>query len=128
MDGIKIKRLETDIKRALAEILRVDIKNFKNNDVITITDVKLTSDLSYLTIYVHFATAQDATQEKHLSDLKQKAPAIRKALAQRVDMRKVPELIFKVDNSLANADRIEELLKEAKAKDAKNQHNNDEEE
>jgi len=119
MASIKIKRLETDLKRALAEVLRVDIKNLKNSDLITITDVKLTSDLSYLTVYVHFATAQDETQEKHLAALKQKATAIRAALAKRVDMRKVPELIFKVDTSLENADRIEALLKEAKAKDAK---------
>jgi len=119
MGSIKTKRLETDIKRALSEVLRVDIKNLKNNDVVTITDVSLTSDLSYLTVYVHFATAQDTTQEKHLADLKQKGPAIRAALAKRVPMRKVPELVFKIDNSFANADRIEELLKEAKAKDAK---------
>jgi len=123
MESIKIKRLETDIKRALSEVLHVDIKNLKNSALITITDVELTSDLSYLTIYVHFANATDGTQEKHLEELKRKSTAIRTALAKRVHMRKMPELIFKVDTSLANADRIEELLKEAKAKDAKNKTN-----
>lgn len=117
MSSIKIKRMETDIKRALSEILRTDLKNTKNIELATITDVKLTSDLSYLTVYVHFANATNETQEKHLADLTKKATAIRTALAKRVSMRKVPELIFKVDNSFAQADRIEQLLKEAKEKD-----------
>jgi len=126
MEPIKIKRLETDIKRALSEILHVDIKNLKGSELITITDVSLTSDLSYLTVYVHFATVEDDKQEAHLEALKQKAPALRTALAGRVPMRKSPELIFKIDTSFENADRIEALLKEAKAKDAKNKMNDDE--
>jgi len=114
MASIKHKRIETDIKRALAEVLRSDLKNKKNLELVSITDVALTSDLSYLTIYVHFATAQDEKQSNHLVDLEKKSSAIRTALAKRIKLRKMPELIFKVDESFAAANRIDELLRQVK--------------
>lgn len=117
MVSIKHKRIETDIKRALAEVLRTDLKNRTNLELVSITDVELTNDLSYLTIYVHFAAAKDETQDKYLADLEKKSSAIRAALAKRVKLRKMPELIFKVDQSFANANRIDELLRQVKAQD-----------
>ena len=118
MASIKHKRLETDIRKALAEVLRTDLKNKKNLEFVSITDVELTNDLSFLTIYVHFTDASDTSQETRLEELSKKSSAIRTALARRVHMRKMPQLIFKVDTSFAYASKIDALLAEAKSKDS----------
>lgn len=117
MSTIKHKRVETDIKRALSEVLRSDLKNRTNLEFVSITDVSLTNDLSYLTIYVHFTNIADDKQHTHLEELEKKASAIRTALAKRVQLRKMPELVFKIDESFANASRIDALLRQVKTDD-----------
>ena len=106
--SIKHKRLESQLQRALSEILKAELKN-QDIGLVSITGVELTNDLSFLTIFVHFMGAQEP--------LAAKKGAIKALLGKKVAMRKMPELIFKIDTSFAEASKIEALLAEAKAKD-----------
>ena len=114
--SIKHKRLESQLQRALSEILKAELKN-QDIGLVSITGVELTNDLSFLTIFVHFMGAQDSKQEQALEPLAAKKGAIKALLGKKVAMRKMPELIFKIDTSFAEASKIEALLAEAKAKD-----------
>lgn len=112
MANLKLKRLESQLQRALSEIIAQDLKN-QDVGVVSITGVDLTNDLSYLTVYVHYLNSQDNKQEEALIPLERKKGAIKAALGRKVQMRKMPELIFKIDDSFAEASKIEALLKEA---------------
>lgn len=113
MVNIKHKRLESQIQRALSEIIGMELKN---NDfgLVSVTDVELTRDLSFLKIFVHFLKAADKNQENYLELLEKKAPAIRVLLGRKVQMRKVPELIFAIDESFEKSAKITALLNQTK--------------
>lgn len=75
----------------------------------TITDVDVTSDMSYAKIFVSFL-GQDARKEAGLKALNQSKGFIRSELAKRLTIRKTPELIFQLDNSLEKGNKIEKIL------------------
>ncbi len=105
-----IKRLESDLHHALTEILREEMKD-PDIGFITISDVDLTNDLSYLTI--HYTVFEDAGTKRETAQkaLERSHSFIRTALAQRVDIRKMPQLRFRYDESLERSERIREGLK-----------------
>lgn len=106
----KIERLESDIERALSEILKREVKN-PNIDFLTITAVNLTNDLSYLTIY--YTTLKDAQDQRDQTQkaLEKSSSFIRTALAKKIKIRKMPQLRFKYDTSLETGNRITQGLK-----------------
>ncbi len=102
-------RLESTIQRALTEIFMRDVKD-KSIGFITITEVRLTKDLSYLTVY-YTILGKDTKKDAAKKAIERSKSYIRTTLAHRVEMRKVPALIFKYDESLDYGNKIEEGLK-----------------
>ena len=106
----KREHLETNILRTLTDIYRRDVKNDKIG-FLTITEVRLTNDFSYLTIYYTILGAE-AKREAAAKALESSKNFVRSKLAQRVKMRKSPQLIFKYDESLNYGNKISKGLKE----------------
>ena len=88
----------------------------KSIGFITITEVRLTRDLSYLTVY-YTILGQDAKKDAAKKALDRSKAFIRTTLAHRVNMRKSPNLVFKYDESLEYGNRIEQGLKKVLPKD-----------
>ncbi len=105
-----IPRLESDIERALTRILREDAKD-PDIGFLTITEVDLTKDLSYLTIYYTVIEDEKHSREVVQNALERSNKFLRTALAQKVHLRKMPELRFRYDDTLDRAIRISEGLK-----------------
>jgi ribosome-binding factor A len=64
---------------------------------------------------VYYTTMGDATaQRESARALKRAAPFLRRQLGQRLRLRRVPELEFFYDESIARQDRIERILQEIK--------------
>ena len=108
-------RLESTIQRTLTEIFSREVKD-KSIGFITITEVRLTKDLSYLTVY-YTILGQDTKKDAAKKALDRSKAFIRTTLAHRVNMRKSPNLIFKYDESLEYGNRIEQGLKKLLPKD-----------
>ena len=102
-------RLESTIQRVLTEIFMRDVKD-KSIGFITITEVRLTRDLSYLTVY-YTILGQDAKKDAAKKAIERSKAYVRTTLVHRVKMRKAPVLIFKYDESLEYGNRIEQGLK-----------------
>jgi len=113
-----IKRLESDLKKALTEILREEAKD-PDIGFLTVTDVDLTNDLSYLTIHFTVFETEETTRESVLKALERSKKFLRTLLMERVKMRKAPELRFRYDESLETGNRIEKGLKKVLDKDKK---------
>ena len=105
----KVDHLQTQILRTLTDIYRRDVKD-DSIGFMTITEVRLTNDLSFLTIY-YTILGQDPKKNAAKKALERSAGFVRKQLAHRVRMRKVPQLRFKYDESLDYGNKIEEGLK-----------------
>ncbi len=104
--SISLERLESTSLRELSLLLRQDTKNKKLSDI-TITEVRITRDLSYMNIYYTFYNGNKEAYQQALEDSK---GYIRKELAKRIKARKMPELVFKYDESLAYGNHIEDLI------------------
>ena len=80
---------------------------------VSVTKVKVTTDFSLATIWYTIMGDENEIQatKKALEEAK---GYLRTELAQRLDLRKTPELRFKYDESLEYGNRIEKILEEIK--------------
>ncbi len=107
---VKAEKIAGIIQKEVSEIIQFNLKDPKIG-FITITDVTVTNDLSIAKIYVSFL-GQKAREEAGMKALERSKGFIRSTLAKRLSIRKVPELIFKVDDALERGNKIEEILSE----------------
>ena len=106
---IRPNRIAEEIKRELVAIIRTEIKDPRVSGLVRVTDVEVTRDLSYAKIYISKYGSLDSRQEA-LQGLEKAAGFIRSELSKRLKMRSVPELIFKLDDSLEYGAKIETIL------------------
>ncbi|ATG97454.1 30S ribosome-binding factor RbfA [Mesoplasma lactucae] len=83
---------------------------------VSISEVRLVHDNEVAKVYYSFIkfSGQDINREVVARHLEENEKKIRMMLASKVDMRRVPELEFIFDESLENANRINEILNETK--------------
>ncbi|MCH4287201.1 MULTISPECIES: 30S ribosome-binding factor RbfA [Bacillota] len=107
---LKAEKVAGIIQKEVSEIIQFELKDPKIG-FITITDVTVTNDLSIAKIYVSFL-GQKAREEAGMKALERSKGFIRTNLAKRMTLRKVPELQFKIDDSLERGNKIEKILYE----------------
>ena len=105
----RIHRINEEVQRELASLLRT-VKDPRVKDtMLSITHVDTTTDLRYAKIYV---SALDKTQEKEaLKGLKSAAGYLRRELGAALQLRYTPELQFEADDSIAHGTHILEVLR-----------------
>ncbi len=103
------ERRESIFFRALSEIISHQITN-ANIARATVTSVRLSNDSKHLTVYVVFENKQEIS----LQYLKNAGGFIRSQLAKSVDVRVVPTLVFKYDDSFDHGKKIDQILKDLK--------------
>jgi ribosome-binding factor A len=80
-----------------------------------LTDVKVDRELAYADIFVSAVEGRERSKEI-LAGLESASGFIRRTLAGRVDLRVFPRLRFHWDPTPENADHIEKVLAELRAK------------
>jgi len=112
MSTIRQQKVENQVKKDLAIIFQRESRNWFNGAFITVTIVRISPDLSFAKVFLSFFATED--KEKLLKKVKSYASKIRYQLGLAVgkQLRIVPELQFKIDNSIDYAQEIDELLKE----------------
>jgi ribosome-binding factor A len=76
---------------------------------VSVCDVEVTRDLAHATIYVTALLGEQGRPA--VKELNEAAWEFRRELAHRVDLRTVPALHFKYDDSVDRGERIEALLR-----------------
>lgn len=111
--SVKIDRIASNMIKELSYILANEVKD-NNIKFVTITDVKLASDLSYAKIYV---TVFDKDKvDITMQSLNQAKGFIRKKLSERIDIRHTPELSFTFDESIEYGKKIEQIIEKINEK------------
>lgn len=109
MANFNVKRLSEDIKRELSAAVSgvKDPRVAKN--FVTVTHCELTSDLSYCRVHIACLGGEGRTA-KAVEGMTAASGYFKKAIAGRIRLRKMPELIFLPDNSLEYSAHIDEIL------------------
>ena len=117
MQGPRSDKVAEIIKEEVSKIVDGELKDPRVGFV-TIVRVELKDDLRYARIYFSKMGTQEE-KEKALEGLEKATGFIRKLLAERVNLRYAPEVIFKLDESAEYSQHIEDVLKKIKETESK---------
>ena len=115
MASTRIERVQHQIQTEIAQIIDRELKNPNLPEMITVSHVKLASDLSEATIF--FTLLIDDSEEairETTKELNHSAGFIRSKLAKRVTLRKHPRLHFRYNPSTNYALGMEPLFLQIK--------------
>ena len=105
--SIKIERISDALIEQISYIVSNKVKN-KDINFVTITDVKVSSDLGFAKVY--FTVLDDSKIDSTLKALKEASGFIRHELRDRIEIRQIPELTFVYDESINEAKKIEDII------------------
>ena len=105
----KINRINHSFVEEVSYVIEREVKN-QDVKFVTITEVKITNDLSYAKIY--FTTLDESKKQSTLKALNQASGFIRMKLFDRIDIRHMPKLEFVYDDSIEYGNEIEKKIKE----------------
>jgi ribosome-binding factor A len=111
MDSTRQLKVSRLIQKELGEIFQRETRLLFGNALITVTQVRVSPDLSVAKVYVSLFNVPD--QKALLLLIQENTKEIRSKLALRIkkQVRVIPNLVFYHDDSLDYALRIDELLK-----------------
>jgi len=109
---VRQERVAERIQQLIGELLKKRIKD-PRLAMISVTAVKISPTLREATIYVS-ALGGVATRAEVMEGLKRARGYLRREVGRHLQLRTVPELYFKWDESLEQADHVLRLLDELK--------------
>lgn len=111
--GLSTRQLKVgrELQKYLAEIIRSKGMAFFGGAMVTVSEVRVSPDLSFAKVYVSIFPSAKAKGVMEI--LNENVRTIRGELGHEVakQLRIVPELVFSLDSSLDYAEHIDELLK-----------------
>ena len=111
--GSRPDRVADQIRSELASMLAREVHD-PGIGFVTLTRVQVTPDLQQARIY-YTALGDDKARADTATALDRAAPFLRRQIGSRLRLKRVPELEFLYDESIAGQDRIEQLLNEIRA-------------
>lgn len=105
-------RMAEEIKREMAQIFREEMKDPRLN-MVSITRVEVSNELSHARIFV--SVMGDDDERLQVEKVLQGAKGfLRSEIGSRIQTRRVPELVFKIDRSIEHGVHIASLLNQIK--------------
>ncbi|MCM8770752.1 MAG: 30S ribosome-binding factor RbfA [Candidatus Omnitrophica bacterium] len=111
----RVERVSQILKEEISNILHDEIKDPRLG-FITVTRVELTNDLRQAKVF--FSVLGSETEQKDTKQaLESSGGFIRRLIAQRLNLRFTPEIVFKLDRSAEYSIQIQEALNKIKELD-----------
>ena len=116
-NSMKNTRINGEVQKELAEIIRAEIKNPRISPLTSVISVEVAPDLktckAWISVY-----GDDRVAEETLAGLKSAEGYIRRELARRINLRNTPEIRFIVDQSIAYGVKMSKLIDEVAKTDS----------
>lgn len=110
----RAKRVAQQIQRALSELIRREVRDPRLG-MVTLTEVRMSPDLSYAQIYY---SVLGADKDKAQEILDAAAEMLRGPLGRALKLRHAPELRFVADELIESGARLSALINKAVSEDA----------
>lgn len=105
--SLKKERIESIIQRQVAKTITTEL-NDPALKFVSVTDVELTNDMSFATIFVSFL--EDKDKAKGLEVLEKSKGLLRTVVSKSITTRRTPEILIKLDESSEHGSRIDQIL------------------
>ena len=111
MSSTRQNKVAKLVQKDLADIIQRERNVLARGILITVTEVKMSPDLSVAKVYLSMFPSAD--REIHLKNIDEKKRDIRGKLGNKLknQLRIIPELIFYIDDTPDRVQRIDELLR-----------------
>jgi len=120
-NNYRLAKVSSLLKKEITLILQNDLESDLVRDhFVNISKIDLSGDLQYCKVYIT-STAQETVKKEIVENLNSAKSSIRHNLGKRIEMRRVPDIIFKDDIVLDKGLSVLKLLDEIKNS---NQDNN----
>ena len=118
-NSIKNTRINGEVQRELANIIRGGIKDPRISPLTSVVAVEVAPDLKTCKAYISVLGDSEA-QKATLAGLKSAEGYIRRELAHTVTLRNTPEIRFILDQSIEYGVHMSKIIDEVTAKDEEN--------
>ena len=119
-NSIKNTRINGEVQKVLAEIIRGDIKDPRISPLTSVVAVEVAPDLKNCKAYISVLGNEQA-QKDTLAGLRSAEGFIKNRLAKIINLRNTPELHFVIDQSIAYgvdmSRKIDEVVKDIVSED-----------
>jgi len=121
----RVEKFSALLKREISDLFINGVRDERiHQAMITITTVEVSGDLQHAKIFISLF-GEEQKKAKVLVGLEEAKGFIRAELARRLQMRRSPELVFKIDKGMTKGPSVLDLLNslelERKGKDTPNQ-------
>ncbi len=106
----RLNRINEELKREISNIINYEVTNSNVTGLISVTKVKISPDLRYARVYVSILNSRNTKQT--LAGLKSSSGFIRSRIAEKINLRVTPELVFELDDSMQYGEKIDTILKD----------------
>ena len=110
-NSVKLTRINQEIVRELSEIIRSEVKDPRVGMMTSVTGADTTTDLKSCKVYISVLGGEDALTTT-MEGLNACKGFLRRMLAQNLNLRNTPELIFIADRSIEYGTHIAGILDE----------------
>ena len=114
-NSIKNTRINGEVQRVLAEIIRGEIKDPRISPLTSVVEVEVAPDLKTCKAWIS-VLGNEEQGKATIEGLKSAAGFIRRQLAKEINLRNTPEITFVLDQSIAYgvsmSHRIDEVMAE----------------
>ena len=110
VEVIVFGRINEELKREISNIINYEVTNSNVTGIISVTSVKISPDLRYARVYVSMLNSKNIKQT--LAGLKSSSGFIRSRIAEKINLRVTPELVFELDDSMQYGEKIDTILKD----------------
>src|SRR5918996_5469150 len=111
-------RVGDQIRQELSELLSRGTVHDPGIGFITLTRVKVSADLQVARVY-YTSLGDPKARRVTAKALERATPFFRRRVGSRLQLRRVPELQFHFDESVAHQDRVEQILRELHEEEAR---------
>lgn len=99
-NSVKNTRVNGEVHRVLAEVIRSEIKDPRINPMTSVVSVEVAPDLKTCKAWIS-VLGDEASQRDTIAGLKSAEGCIRSLLAKKINLRNTPEIRFILDQSIA---------------------------
>ena len=111
----RIEKINSLLKEVLSEVILHDLKHRNIPELITVTAVDTSNDLTSAKVFVSLIENNPEKKEKTISILQKMASYIALLASKKITIRYFPVLTFKIDDSIEKYMKIDSLLKKINA-------------
>lgn len=119
MSQRRTAKIDGELQRLLGEIFLTEMKDSRFSKMAGVTRVAVTPDLKYAKVYISIYDTP-ARVESTMEALRSAEPFLRAKLNEKIRLRRIPNLEFVHDTSIAYSIEISKLIDEVTAKDKEN--------